>query len=97
MDKAPEEALLLVVADVGELEDEVGRPVNVVGSVDEYNGLVVEVIGIGVGTTVEVPVLVVLVGNRVVWLPVLVGRERERLLLAVLQLRLSELDAVKIG
>lgn len=99
MDKAPEEAWLLVVADVGELEDEVGGPVVVVDSVDKGNGLVVELV---VGTTVEVPelvvlivflvvlvVLVVLVGNGVVWIPVVV--------LAVLQLILSVLDAVKIG
>ena len=92
MNKAPEEALLLVVADVGELEDEVGGPVDVVDSVDKGNGLVVvEVVGKDVdGTTV------VLVGNGVVWPPVSVEKEKERLLL-VLQLRLSVLDAAKIG
>lgn len=81
MDKAPEEGLLLVVADVEELEDEVREPVDVVDNVDEGNGLVVvEVVGKVVGTTVGVPVLValvvmvVLVGNGVVWLPVVVGR-----------------------
>ena len=104
MNKAPEEALLLVVADVEELEDEVGGPVDVVDSVDKGNGLVVvEVVGKGVdGTTVVLVVmdilvvLVVLVGVGVVSLPVVVEKEKERLLL-VLQLRLSVLDAAKIG
>jgi hypothetical protein len=86
MDKAPEEALLLVVEDVGEPEDEVGGPVVVLENEYEGNGLVVVEV---VETTVEMLVLVVLVvpvvlvvmvvlvmlvGNGVVWLPVVVGR-----------------------